>query len=131
MQRPAALRSLFFALFLAADPAPARVVRVEITSRADLAEGKAFGMAGPYEKNRGRGSVDPTTPEELGDGFLMRRGVTAAWVGWQWDVRESPGLLRLHAPVARENGRTITGLVRADFVDVLARGAAEWDEAAR
>src|SRR5262245_41784056 len=66
--------------------------------------------------NRARGSTDPTTAEEFGDGFLMRRGATVAWVGWQWDVRESAGLIRLEAPVARENGRAITGLVRADFV---------------
>ncbi len=66
--------------------------------------------------NRGRGSTDPGTAEELGDGFLMRRGATVAWVGWQWDVREFPGRLRLEAPVARENGKPITGLVRSDFV---------------
>src|SRR5262249_48147774 len=65
--------------------------------------------------NRARGSTDPTTAEEFGDGFLMRRGATVAWVGWQWDVRESPGLVRLEAPIARENGRAITGLGRAGF----------------
>ncbi len=174
------------AMLLPAGPALARVVRVEVRSRSDLLGGKAFGLAGPYEKvsgvmffavgksdprdreivdlalapanakgevefsadffvirpkdpargsgtlllevpnrggkgilalmNRGRGSTDPGTAEELGDGFLMRRGATVAWVGWQWDVRDFPGRLRLEAPVARENGKPITGLVRADFV---------------
>ena len=178
--------ALLFALVLPAGPALARVVRVEVRSRSDLLGGKAFGLAGPYEKlsgvmffavgrddphdraivdlalapanakgevefsadffvirpkdpargsgtlllevpnrggkgilalmNRGRGSTDPATAEELGDGFLMRRGATVAWVGWQWDVRDFPGRLRLEAPVARENGKPITGLVRADFV---------------
>lgn len=66
--------------------------------------------------NRGRLSTDPTTEEDFGDGFLMRRGATVAWVGWQWDVREFPGRLKLEAPVAREKGKSIKGLVRADFV---------------
>jgi hypothetical protein len=196
-------------------PTHARVERVEVFSRSDVLEGKAFGEAGAYEKvsgklhfavkpeaapnklivdldkaprnvagevefvadfyilrpkeaerssgsvlleipNRGgkgilaimqggKGSRDPATEEEFGDGFLMRRGMTVAWLGWQWDVREEAGLMRLYAPVAREReqaisvskGKTsnaqrptsnvqleektaekeklITGLVRADF----------------
>jgi hypothetical protein len=182
-----AFRSLcLLAVLAVAPPAGARVVRVEIRSRADLLGGKAFGLAGPYEKlsgtmffavspgdprdaaivdlalaarnpggfvefsadffvlkpkdpargsgtlllevpnrggkgilalmNRGRGALDPAAPEELGDGFLMRRGATVAWVGWQWDVRAEPGRLCLEAPVARDDGKAITGLVRADFV---------------
>jgi hypothetical protein len=40
---------------------PARVVRVEITSRTDIQDGKPFGNAGPYEKIVGRVyfAVDP------------------------------------------------------------------------
>jgi hypothetical protein len=190
----------------------ARVERVEILSRNDVLQGKAFGEVGAYEKvsgkvhfavkpeaapnklivdldkaprnaagevefaadfyilkpkeaarangtvlleipNRGgkgllasmqgaKGSRDPATEEEFGDGFLMRRGATVAWLGWQWDVREEAGLMRLYAPVAREREevesasgkktsnaqrptsnvqleekeKIITGLVRADFM---------------
>lgn len=183
----------------------ARVARVEILSRSDVLEGKAFGEGGAYEKvsgkvhfavkpeaaanklivdldkaprnaagevefaadfyilkpkeaarssgsvlleipNRGgkgilaimqggKGSRDPATEEEFGDGFLMRRGIVVAWLGWQWDVREEAGLMRLYAPIAQgdENPKTqvpssnskhaeqavrkpVTGLVRADFV---------------
>jgi hypothetical protein len=50
----------------------------------------------------GKGSRDPTVEEEFGDGFLMRRGVTVAWLGWQWDARADTGIMRLYAPVARE-----------------------------
>jgi hypothetical protein len=70
----------------------------------------------------GKGSRDPAAAEEFGDEFLMRRGMTVAWLGWQWDVREEAGLMRLYAPVAREEEagsekeKLITGLVRADFV---------------
>jgi len=44
--------------------AQARVVRVEITSRADIQEGKPFGNAGAYEKILGRVyfAVDPANP---------------------------------------------------------------------
>src|ERR1041385_5764039 len=44
--------------------ASARVVRVEITSRGDIENGKAFGNVGPYEKITGRVffAVDPTNP---------------------------------------------------------------------
>src|SRR5215472_17620874 len=34
--------------------AAARVDRVEITSRSDIANGQSFGLAGPYEKIEGR-----------------------------------------------------------------------------
>ena len=64
-----------------------------------------------------KGSLDPTTADEFGDGFLMQRGVTLIWIGWQWDVRNEPGLMRLYAPVAKgPEGKPITGLVRSDFV---------------
>ena len=50
---------LFPAIFLSL--AQARVVRVEITSRTDIQEGKPFGNAGVYEKIIGRVyfAVDP------------------------------------------------------------------------
>jgi hypothetical protein len=66
--------------------------------------------------NRGEEVDDPEAPGAIGDGFLMRRGVTVAWVGWQWDVPKEPGRMRLDAPTARRlGGSPITGLVRADF----------------
>lgn len=53
---------LLFTMFSAASPA--RVVRVEITSRADLQDGKPFGNSGAYEKIIGRVyfAVDPENP---------------------------------------------------------------------
>ncbi|MEQ1775346.1 MAG: alpha/beta hydrolase domain-containing protein, partial [Burkholderiales bacterium] len=41
---------------------------------------------------------DPTTPEDFGNGFLMRQGYTVAWVGWQIDVPRRDGLMALDVP---------------------------------
>ena len=66
--------------------------------------------------NRARRSYDPETAEHFGDGFLMREGFTLVWVGWQWDTPEVPGRMRMFPPIATENGATIRGVVRSDFV---------------
>jgi hypothetical protein len=66
---------------------------------------------------RAKGSPDPTTEAEFGDGFLMNRGYTLAWLGWQWDVPPAPNVMRFTAPVAYgPHHAHITGLVRADFM---------------
>jgi Alpha/beta hydrolase domain len=52
---------------------------------------------------------------EFGDHFLLDRGYTVVWLGWQFDVPANPSLLRLRTPVARDGSKTITGLVRAEF----------------
>lgn len=48
----AAFVAVIFAFFV--QTAAARVVRVEITSRSDVNQGKPFGLAGPYERIQGR-----------------------------------------------------------------------------
>lgn len=168
--------------------AAAEVLRVEITSRQLVLDGRSFGDVGPYEKitgtvhfgvdptdpanaritdiglapvngdglvtaranfmvlrpedpdrgadvallevsnrggkaalgylNGGGFALDPSSPEDFGDGLLMRRGLTIIWVGWQWDVpSDEEDLLRLRVPVAEnEDGSPIRGLVRSDRV---------------
>src|SRR5918993_526730 len=56
------------------------------------------GMLGFY--NQAAGSLTPTTDEEMGDGFLMRQGFTLLWVGWQFDVAQRDGLVRVYPPMA-------------------------------
>ena len=46
----------------------------------------------------------------------MRDGFTLVWVGWQWDTPEVSGRMRMFPPIATENGATIRGVVRSDFV---------------
>src|SRR5579862_8588470 len=72
------------------------------------------GMLGMF--NRATGSLDPRDPEHFGDGFLLQRGYTLVWLGWQFDPPSREGLMRLYAPVAKDGDRTITGLVRSEVV---------------
>jgi hypothetical protein len=67
---------------------------------------------------------DPTAAEDFGNGFLMRRGYTVAWVGWQHDVPRVDGMMALTVPRARGATGPLTGLARCEFrpnaaVDVL------------
>ena len=170
---------LFFALAVA--PADARVARVEITSRTDVLNGKAFGDAGAYERitgrvyfllpvanahnlrivdldkavnlkegeaefsaefivvrpkdpknsngsmllevpNRGRARIiglvdggDWNLAGDAGDAWLLRNGFTIVSLGWQWDAVGADAL-RLFAPIAKDHGKTITGLLRGDLM---------------
>ena len=55
---------------------------------------------------------DPDPEVDTGDGFLMRRGWMVLSCGWQSDVPELPGLLRLHGPAAiGPDGRPLRGRV--------------------
>src|SRR5678816_4161327 len=110
-----------------------RNARGEVESSAD------FYMLKPVDPRRGNGrlfyevgnrggkailatfqkaasSPDPTTEAQFGDGALMRQGFTLLWMGWQWDVPERPGTMRMTMPIATENGRRITGIVRGNFI---------------
>jgi hypothetical protein len=172
---------LVLILLLSVLPLNARVIRVEITSRADVLNGRTFGDAGAYERiigrvyfslavanphnqtivdlgnavnlkdgevefssdfvavvpkdakksngsmllqvpNRGYASVitrvkggDGDLDTDNGDAWLLRRGFTIVSLGWQWDA-PGPDALRLDAPVAKENGKTIRGLLRGDVM---------------
>jgi hypothetical protein len=52
---------------------------------------------------------------DAGDAWLLRRGFTVVSLGWQWDAAGDDSL-RLYAPIAKENGKTITGLLRGDLM---------------
>jgi len=75
--------------------------------------------------NRGRGpglrnlnsaqDVAPTEPLDPGNGFLMRQGYTVAWCGWQHDVPDAPGLMRLRPPEALTLDGPISGKIMVTF----------------
>ncbi|HEY1805157.1 MAG TPA: alpha/beta hydrolase domain-containing protein [Terracidiphilus sp.] len=158
-----------------------RVVRVEVSSRTDVLNGKEFGNAGAYERitgrvyfsvavsnphnrrivdlrnavnlkdgevafssdfvairpkdpRKGNGSMILESPNrgysrivslvdggdwdarnDAGDAWLLRNGFTFVSLGWQWDA---PGAdaLKLYAPIAKESGKTIAGLLRGDLM---------------
>ena len=58
------------------------------------------------------GSNDPRTLEHAGNGFLMRRGYSVAWLAWQGDLQPGEGRMLIDLPVAADNGKPITGTVR-------------------
>ena len=62
------------------------------------------------------GKADPAADSDLGDAWLLHKGFTFASLGWQWDVVDRPGSLRLYAPIAHDKGGAhISGLLRDDF----------------
>ena len=72
--------------------------------------------------NRGRpritGLVDGgnwNLEKDAGDAWLLRNGYSVVSLGWQWDAAGQDAL-RLYAPIARENGRPITGVLRGDLM---------------
>ncbi len=90
------------------DPAKGSgVALLEVSNRGGKASLSYFNRAA-------RGS-NPVSPEQFGDGLLMRRGLTVIWVGWQHDVPRQPGRLRLRVPAATNGPDAIEGLVRSDW----------------
>ena len=72
------------------------------------------GMLTMYD--RAVGALDPRTQEQFGDDFLLTRGFTLVWLGWQFDVPHREGLMRLYAPIASDGENLISGLVRSEWV---------------
>jgi hypothetical protein len=56
------------------------------------------------------GRIDP------GDQWVLERGLSVLWVGWQWDVERRPGVVGLNAPEALDgSGQPIAGPARFAF----------------
>ena len=82
---------------------------------------KSNGLALVEVLNRGRklvmngfirgGSNDPSTEADLGDRFLLDRGFTLVWVGWEFDVRRTNSLMGVAVPSAQG----VNAHVWADF----------------
>jgi hypothetical protein len=59
---------------------------------------------------------DPTSETNLGDGFLMYKGFTLLWVGWQFDPPMNGENLRAYLPAITDDVQLIEGFARSDFV---------------
>jgi len=85
------------------------IALVEVSNRGGKFSHRYFNRASERE-------LTANNPNSFGDGLLMEEGLTIIWVGWQFDVPEKEGLLRLHTPIAHHlGGESITGLVRCDW----------------
>ncbi|HVZ60746.1 MAG TPA: hypothetical protein VG892_08170, partial [Terriglobales bacterium] len=69
----------------------------------------AFSRTGPAAVN------DPATA------FIMKRGYTVAWSGWEGErsdeVLSTPGLLKANFPIAKRDGKPITGTSFEEITD--------------
>lgn len=72
------------------------------------------GLIGTF--NNASSTRDPRADKEFGDAFLLERGFTLVWLGWQFDVPDEADALRAYLPVATSGGTAIAGLVRSEFV---------------
>lgn len=56
--------------------------------------------------NRGNRNAPAWSDAFVGDDFLLKQGVTLVWLGWQQDLPELPGYLRMSGPrIAGVSGR--------------------------
>jgi hypothetical protein len=62
--------------------------------------------------NDAPGTNDPLTVEHAGNGFLLRCGYALVWCGWIGELLPGNHRLLMQAPIATENGKPITGVVR-------------------
>ena len=83
------------------------VALIEVSNRGGKAALSYF--------NRAARGVDPSSEAQFGDGLLLRLGMTVIWVGWQYDVPQQAGRLRLHVPWADQSPKPLEGLVRSDW----------------
>src|SRR6478672_736775 len=67
---------------------------------------------------------DPKTARDAGLGFLLGRGHSIVWSGWDPGVPRANNGLGADFPVALDNGKPITGRIRDEF-HVGTRGPAE------
>src|SRR5258708_35161424 len=58
------------------------------------------GMLAMY--NRATSATDPRTAADFGDNFLLDRGYTLIWLGWQFDAPRTEGLMQRDTPLERK-----------------------------
>jgi len=67
---------------------------------------------------------DPMSPEDFGNGFLLKRGYVVAWVGWGADIAPGDNRLTVNFPVAVDlAGKPLTQRILTEFSDRNFNGA--------
>ena len=86
---------------------------VELLAPKDLSKANGAML---YDVNNRGGKLALGMFNTGADEFLMRKGYVVVWSGWIAETLPGGGRLRLTAPIAMENGKPLTGPVRAEFV---------------
>jgi Alpha/beta hydrolase domain len=61
----------------------------------------------------------PTGDIAAGDAWVLERGLSVLWAGWQWDIERRPGTVGLDAPQALgDDGEPLRGQARLGFQPV-------------
>jgi len=118
---------------------PHNAAIVDLKNAVNLRDGEVefsadFIAIRPKDPHRGNGSLllenpnrghsriislvdggDWNIEHDAGDAWLLRNGFTIVSLGWQADAAGDDAL-HFHAPISKENGKTITGLLRGDVM---------------
>ncbi len=80
--------------------------------------------------NRGNRTVltsfNRATAGDDGDGLLLRSGFTVVWVGWEFDVPERDGAVRIAVPAAAGEHTTVRSLITPNAAAPTLRFADLW-----
>jgi len=79
------------------------------TALLEISNRGGRGSIGMFDLATGR---DASTEDTAGDPLLFRDGYTLVWIGWEFDVPDRPGIIKLHAPAIKG----LTGPVRSQIV---------------
>ncbi len=83
------------------------------TALLEISNRGGKGLLGTFDF--AQGTLDVNSPETFGDDFLLDRGYTLVWIGWEFDIPPGTNLLHLSAPIAKQDGQAITGLVVSEW----------------
>lgn len=57
-----------------------------------------------------------------GDAWVLRHGMSVAWIGWQWDVERRPGVVGIDVPeVVDRAGQPVRSQARLEFLPLTAQ----------
>ena len=103
-----------FLVLRPADPARGnRKVLYEVTNRGRVGINNRLMDARPASL---AAANDPRTMQEAGNGFLLRRGYTLAWTGWDPNAPRSNNGMGMSAVVAANGNALITRTIRDEIV---------------